>query len=253
MLEQAMEVLGLFTMTRRELGLADVARLLDRPKSTVSGWLSAMHEAGLLDRAGGPGRYRLGIRLTALGELAKHSTTLQDVAQPLLGQLARRTRETASVNVLIGTDVVNAMVVESPLPIRGAGGVGIPLPIHATAAGKVLVAWRPPEEARHLLPLRFHLFTPATIPDAATFLEHLAEVRAKGYAVADREMAPDLCALSAPVRDASREVVAAISVAAPSSRVEGSRIPALLEEIVETASEVSRLLGYVGESGDAAV
>lgn len=244
MLTQAMEVLELFSATHRELGVADVAKRLERSKSTVSGWMSAMQEVGLLDRDGSAGPYRLGIRLAALGELARRSTSAQQIATPLLEQLTRRTRETSSLNVLIGSEVVNSVVAESPLPIHSAGGIGIPMPLHATAAGKVILAWQTPERIRHLLPLRLEQFTPETISDIDTFLEQLATIREQGYSTAVGELAPDLFALSAPVRDSTGAVVCAISVTAPLSRVSPTKIPLLAQDVIETANAVSAGLGY---------
>jgi len=254
MLAQAMEVLDLFTVTRSELGLVEAAKLLGRPKSTVSGWMSAMHDVGLLDRGDNGGPYRLGIRLAALGELARRATSAQLVATPLLEQLTRRTRETTSLNVLFGSDVVNAVVVESQQPIHSAGGLGIPMPIHATAAGKVLVAWKTAEEIRHLLPLRLEQFTEHTIDDVDVFLEKLGVVREHGYSVAEGELARDLFAASAPVRDSTGEVVAAISIAAPSTRVSADKVDSIGRTLIETAAAVSRSLGYrdgaAGNEGD---
>lgn len=242
-----MEVLDLFNTTRRELGVVEVARLLDRPKSTVSGWMSAMNEVGLLDREDGMGPYRLGIRLAALGELARRSTLLQREAKPFLEQLTRRSRETSSANVLIGSSVVNSVVVESPQPILSAGGVGIPMPIHATAAGKVLVAWRPQEEIRHLLPIRLERFAPDTILDVEAFFEELSSVRKQGYAVAHAELAEDLFALSAPVRDSRGSVIGAISIAAPMWRVTDDMVPRIAEDVMATAEETSAAMGFRGE------
>lgn len=240
----AMAVLELFTTTRRELGVVDVAALMNRPKSTVSGWMSALERAGFLDRSGVSLRYRLGIRLATLGELARRSTSLQRAATPYLEVLARRTRETASANVLVGSEVVNAAVVESPRPVLVAGGIGAPMPVHATAAGKVLVAWWEEAEVRQLLPRRLVQFTERTILDVETFLEELALVREQGYSVAAGEMAVDLFALSAPVRDSTGRVVAALSVAAPLSRVADQDTSPLAEQVMEAAEKVSSALGF---------
>ena len=252
MLNKAVEVLELFSTSRREIGVAEVAKLLNRSKSTVSGWMSAMHEVGLLDRGEDGGPYRLGIKLAAFGELARRSTSIQRIARPLLEQLTRQTRETTSLNVLLGGEVVNAVSVESPQPIHSGGGVGIPMPIHATAAGKVLVAWKDPAEVRHLLPLQLAQFTPHTIADVQTFMDDLARIRAQGYAVANGELAPDLAALSAPVRDSAGVVVGAISIAAPTSRVSHERIPQFAQLLMEAAAAASAALGYRATTPDVA-
>ena len=244
MLQQAMKVFELFGPARSELGVAEVAKILGRSKSTVSGWMSAMHDVGLLDRANGGSRYRLGIRLAALGELAKRATSPQIVAAPLLEQLSKRTKETATLNALMGNEVVNTFVVESHQPIHSGGGLGIPMPIHATAAGKVLIAWKTPEEIRHLLPLRLEKFTDQTVTDIDEFIAELATVRREGYSTAVSELASDLFVASAPVRDSSGKVVAAISIAAPTSRISAKKTPSVAPDLVATAEAISRGLGY---------
>jgi DNA-binding IclR family transcriptional regulator len=249
MLQQAMQVLGLFNPTRSDLGVAEVAKILGRSKSTISGWMSAMHDAGLLDRVDAGTRYRLGIRLAALGELAKNATSAQRVAAPLLEQLAKKTKETATLNVLVGSEVVNTFVVESHQPIHSGGGLGIPMPIHATAAGKVLVAWKTREEIRHLLPLRLEKFTEDTVTDVDEFVAELSTIRRDGYSTAVGELARDLFAASAPVRDSTGAVVAAISIAAPTSRMTTEKMPSIAPDLVEIANAISKGLGYMPDAG----
>ena len=120
----------------------------------------------------------------------------------------------------------------------------MPMPIHATAAGKVLVAWKSTEEVRHLLPLQLAPFTPATITDVQSFMDELATVRRQGYSTATGELAVDLAALSAPVRDSRGIVVGAISIAAPVSRVDAARIPHLAQLLLAAAAAASAGLGY---------
>ena len=244
MLSNVVDILELFSETRPELGVAEVAKIVGRPKSTVSGWMAAMQEVGFLDRDDNGGPYRLGIRLATYGQLAQRATSVQRAASPLLQQLTRRTKETASLNELIGAEVVNTVVVESPLPIHSAGGLGIPMPVHATAAGKVLIAWRSAEDVRHLLPLRLEQFTEETITDVTVLTEQLSEIREKGYSVAEGELARDLVAISAPVRDNTGRVIAALSIAGPTSRFATPRIEAVAQDLVETAQAVSLSLGY---------
>lgn len=247
MIAKAMAVLELFTTSRRQMGVVEISELLGRPRSTVSRWLAVMERVGLLDREGETGPYRLGIRLAALGELARNSTSLQIASGPVLEALTRATKETASANQLLGSDVVNVRVVESPRPVRQAGGVGISLPVHATAAGKVLLAWRPREEVLRILPPRLGRLTPWTIDDVDTFLDALARVREQGYAVAARELAEDLLTVSAPVRDETGVVRGAITVGGPLERLDPV-LSDIIERVKEAAATVSRLLGFRPET-----
>jgi IclR family transcriptional regulator, KDG regulon repressor len=245
MINKAMAVLDLFTTSRRELGVVEIAELLGKPRSTVSRQLALMERAGWLDRDGEMGPYRLGIRLAALGELARRSTSLQRAARPYLEVLTRTTRETSSVNVLLGTDVVNASVVESPRPVLLAGGSGIPMPVHATAAGKVLLAWRTKEEVLRILPARLEQFTQETITDVDAFLAQLGAVRARGHALAIGELAEDLLAVSAPVRDSTGGVIAAVTVGGPMGRLPSESHGLLAKRVMTAALGLSHAMGYI--------
>lgn len=248
MLQNAMSVLKLFTTSRRQLGVVEIAEFLGRPKSTVSGWLAAMEEVGFLEREGRWGPYRVGIEVAALGEVARRSTSLQVGAQPHLERLGRRTRETVTANALLGLEVVNVAVVESPRPILQAAGLGLPMPLHVTAAGKVLLAWRSEEEVLKLLPPRLERFTAHTITDLDGLARELERTRSQGYSVARCEMAEDLCTVSAPVRDHTASVIGAITVGGPVSRLPLDALPGLAEQVMDTAADVSVALGHGGSA-----
>lgn len=238
MLHKAMEVFRLFTAQRKELGVVEAAELLDRPKSSVSRCLSAMHAAGFLDRSDG-GRYRISMQVAALGEMAKQSTSLQRSARPVLERLTAATGETSNLTVLADGEAVNVEAVESPRPVMHMGYVGRRFPLHASAAGKVLLAWWPGAEPE--VPLV--RCTPATITDPEVLRAELDRVRAAGYAVNWMELERDLVAVAAPVRDHRAQLVAAISISAPASRVSRATLAEACGSVVEAALHLSRALG----------
>jgi IclR family KDG regulon transcriptional repressor len=246
MLRKAMRVLSLFSPSRRELGVVETAELLNVSKSTVSRWLSAMEAAGFLARDPATARYRVSMRLAALGELAKQSTSLQRLALPALERLTARTGETSDLVILVGGDGVNVEVVQSPRPIKAVGWVGRRLPLHATAAGKALLAWKPEAEIRRLLPTPLERFTGNTLTDMDALLRHLAEIRARGYSVAAAELEEDLAGIAAPVRDHTGEVVGVLTIGAPLSRVPPESFAGYAREVVAASDLVSAELGYAG-------
>jgi IclR family transcriptional regulator, acetate operon repressor len=245
MLGKAMNVLRLFSPLRRDLGVIEAAELLGTSKSTVSRWLSAMEQAGFLAREGSNGRYRLSMELAALGDLARQSTSLQRLARPALEQLTAATGETSDLVVLEGNEAVNVDMVESPQPVKLVGWLGRRLPLHATASGKVLLAWRDPAEVQALLRLPLQRFTNATVTSTDALLRELAEVRELGYAAACGELEEDLVGIAAPVQDRHGKIVGVISIGAPLSRVPGDSIPALAKQVGDAARSVSGQLGYV--------
>ncbi|HEX6534795.1 MAG TPA: IclR family transcriptional regulator [Gemmatimonadaceae bacterium] len=244
MLRKAMEVLELFSPTRRELGVIEVAQALGRPKSTVSRWMSAIAAAGFLDRDPESGRYRLSIRVAVLGELARRSTSLQRVAREELRRLTAVTRETSSLAILVDREGMNVEAVESPHPIMHVGWVGRRFPCHATAAGKSLLAWREAGEVRQLLPKRLPRLASRTITDIDAFLHELGRVRDRGYSTAWRELEDDLAAVGAPVLDHTGAVVGAVAVSAPVSRAPLRSLAALSVPVVRAAQSISEQLGY---------
>lgn len=238
-----MDVLDLFTQQRRDLGVTEAASLLGKPKSTVSRWLAAMEESGFVDREAASGRYRLGMRLAGLGQLARQSTSLQQQAHPHLTELATATGETANLVLLSGQAGVNVEMVESPRPIKHVGWLGRQLPLHATAAGKTLLAWLPREALDRHLRGSLARFTALTITDPAALREELGRIRLQGYAEAWGELEEDLVGIGAPVRDHDDRVVAALTISAPMARTARRTIPLLAGEVVRQAASLSEALG----------
>ncbi len=238
-----MSVLELFSPTRREIGVIEAADQLGLPKGTMSRWLSAMAAAGFLDRDPTSLRYRLSTRIAVLGELARDASSLQRLALPELQWLATTTGETSNLAVLVGTEAMNILVVESPRPIMHTGWIGRRLPCHATAAGKSLIAWHRPAEIRRLLPAKLQKLASRTITDMDDFLEELVQVRARGYSIAWAEMEDDLAAVGAPVRNHTGLVVGALTIGAPVSRVPPDRLASYSEPVLKAAKSLSEQLG----------
>jgi DNA-binding IclR family transcriptional regulator len=246
MLRKAMEVLELFHGERRELGVLEVANLLGRPKSTTSRWLSEMETAGFLERDGASGRYRISMRLAALGEAARQSTSVQRLARPELQVLSAATGETANLVVLSGREAVNIEMVESLRPVKHVGWVGRRMPLHATAAGKALLAWLPQRQIKSLIKAPLAAHARNTITTVAQYMRELEVVRARGYSTSVSELEDDLSAVAAPVFDHAGGVAGAITISAPISRVPKNALAGLAPAVLSAARAVSAALGYRG-------
>jgi DNA-binding IclR family transcriptional regulator len=243
-LRQAMDILRLFNPERHDLGVVETAELLESPKSSVSRWLRAMAEAGFLVREASSGRYRLSMDLAALGELTRQATSLQRLARPRLEALANETGETSNLVILDRGAAVNVEVVQSPHPVKHVGVLGRRLPLHATAAGKVLLAWLSPEDLQRLLAAPLPRFTSRTICASDRLEEELDRVRARGYATGWKELETDLAAASAPVWDHRGKVVAAITTSAPTSRLQEDGLGNLAAQVMRAADGLSEALGH---------
>ena len=226
----------------------EVSRELRWHKSTASRLLAAMQETGLLQR-GEDRTYRLGVYLARIGVLAQSSASL-GVAQPILDRLARDTGETANLAVMSGGEVVDVALAPSPQPIKHVGWIGRQMPIHATAGGKALIAFAPPDEFRRILDRRLTRYTSHTITAPAELRQQIRSIRARRTSIAWGEFEKDLVAVAAPVFDHSGRVIAAVTVSGPMFRVSESRILDIEQKVRDAASALSRMLGYSDPAAD---
>jgi DNA-binding IclR family transcriptional regulator len=110
----------------------------------------------------------------------------------------------------------------------------------------VLLAWRDPATVRRLVPRKLPKLASRTITAMDDFQHELARVRDHGYATAWRELEDELAAVAAPVRDHSGEVVAAVAISAPVSRVPMKALASLARVAAEAAESLSSQMGYRG-------
>lgn len=222
-----------------ELGTNELGRRIGTTPSTASRLLATLEGAGLVAYAPSTGRYRLGAHLIELGNAALARLDLRDVARPHLTALVDATGETATLSIPGERDAVTVDFVQSPSLVQGVARIGRPSVAHATATGKVALAFsaRPPR-----LETPLERFTERTIVDPALLEQELAAVRARGFAEARGEREPDLNAVAAPVRDARGELVAIVGIQGPASRFRGARLHEAARLVVERARDLSAAL-----------
>jgi DNA-binding IclR family transcriptional regulator len=225
--------------------VTDIAEAIGTHKSTAARLLATLEARGLVEQDGERGRYRLGYGVI---ELARHVAATRPEL-PLLARaaceaLAEETGETVNLAVADGDAVVSIDQVLGTATVRSVNWVGQRTPLHATAAGKVLLAfgeegWRDEVLARPL-----ERFTPSTIVEADRLRDDLAKVRARGYASTRDEHEPGLSAVGAPVRASDGTVIAAVTVSGPSFRLPAARVRSLAPAVVRAGELVSQLNGW---------
>ncbi|MEO8450927.1 MAG: IclR family transcriptional regulator [Gemmatimonadota bacterium] len=244
MLKKLEVVLSLFTADRPELTGPEIAKALKRPKSTVYRLLGAVTAVGFLERDPDTARYRLGIRLATLGDLARQSTSLQRLGLRALRQVTDEVKELSTLFVLMGKAGINIDVVESKQMIMLPGLIGTPQPLHVGAGGKVLLAWKLQDEVASLLGTPLRRFTRTTITDPKAFFAELATVRKRGWAMSDGEHNDEIVGVAAPVRDHRGEVIAALTTGCPRSRATTAHVDEMVNAVMTAADELSATLGY---------
>ena len=208
-------------------------------KSTTSRLLDALERGGLV-RRDDDGRFRPGDVFVRYAWRGGAEAGLVEVARPFLARLGAETGETVNLGVARDGMVEQIAQVDSKYLIGGTNWVGRPVPLHCAALGKVLLAYG----AAPLPPGRLESRTSRTLTSRAALEENLRQVRRCGYAVTDEELEPGLVAVAAPVFRDGAEVVAALSVSAPASRLTPARIPAVAAQCAAAALGLSEVLGH---------
>jgi IclR family transcriptional regulator, acetate operon repressor len=234
--DKALAILAVFDETRPDLGVSELAGELGMHKSTVSRLLGTLERRGLVRREGE--RFAPGPELARLGALAVRGLTLAGAARPPLERLAEETAETVNLAVRDGDRALNVLQVDATHFVGVTDWTGRAAPLHATANGKVLLAF-----GDGLLG-RLTRLTPKTIVDRGQVRAELERTRAAGFAVAVEELELGLHAVAAPIFDATGSCVAAVSVSGPAYRLTEQRLPEVGRLCAAAAADVSARLGF---------
>jgi DNA-binding IclR family transcriptional regulator len=238
--ERAIAVLDALSDGSGELGTNEIARRTGINASTVSRVLATLASARIVEHVPTTGRYRLGPRLLQLGSLVLGRLDLREVARPYLQRLVRETGETATLSAPGEHDAVTIDFVQSNAVVQSVARLGRPSIAHATATGKVLLAFGEAELPGG--PLK--AYTPRTITSRHDLEHELERVRRGGYAVAVGEREPDLNAVAAPAFDGDHRLVAIVGVQGPMSRFDEDGMRAAKAPLLAAADGISSSLGW---------
>ncbi|MCS6827766.1 MAG: IclR family transcriptional regulator [Caldilinea sp.] len=241
---RAIALLKAFSDAQPEWTLNDLARATGLNKTTAFRLLSALEAEHLVMRNPLSGAYRLGVELIALGGVAMRSNPLRTVSRPTLVTLAEQSGEAATLEVLMDAHVLVLDEVAGDNPMGMTQDVGSRLPVHATATGKVLLAFSSEEQTEKLLAAPLQPLTERTVTEPEQLRRELARIRQEGFAVTQGELEPGFVAVAAPVIDRERQAAAAISVGGPSLRLTAERLPQIAAMVQMAARQISRQLGY---------
>jgi IclR family acetate operon transcriptional repressor len=214
-------------------------------KSTTSRLLLALERNGLV-RRDDHGRFLPGEMFVSFAWRGGAQAGLVAVAQPFLERLGKATGETINLGVSSNGMVEQIAQVDSTYLIGGTNWIGMSVPLHCSALGKVLLAYGAAQLApeRPDQPGQLERRTAKTITTEAALRAELAGVRARGYAVTDEELEPGLVAVAAPIYGYDGSVVAALSVSGPASRMARDGLAAAASQCAEEAAGLSAVLGY---------
>jgi DNA-binding IclR family transcriptional regulator len=193
--------------------------------------------------------YTLGMKLIDWGNKALEKIDLKTVSHPHLLRMAHETRESYYVAVLDEYEVIIIDRADTPEIWRMVARLGLRSPVHATATGQVLISELDSETVDSVVTAHgLKKFTTLTITSLPRLRKRLKFVRENGYAVANAEYKPDLCAVAVPIRDHRGRVAASLMTALHSDRArkDRQRIREIVGLLKREAEVISREIGYSG-------
>ena len=223
--------------------LSDLAAASAQPVASVYRALAALQARGLVEQIGPDQRLHIGPAAFRLGCAYQGRARLADRARPLLADLAQDSGETAALVQWLGDGAVVLAESAPAQDIRAALPPGTRLALHASAAGKALVAWGGPDRAEATLAMGLERLTSLTLTSDTALLRDLSRARERGFALDDQESAEGLRGVAAPVCDETGLAVAALAVCGPAFRLGLSDAMRLGASLRETADRLTEAIG----------
>jgi IclR family acetate operon transcriptional repressor len=238
-IDRGAELLVRVLESEQPVALADLVSASGIPKSTASRLVSALERQGLVEQDGERGRLRPGPAILRVAERGLLERSVVELARASLDTLSESSGETINLAVPARHGVEHVAEVESRHFLGAGQWLGRSVDYHCTAVGKVFMGF-----GRAPLPVPpLAQMTPYTVTDPARLRLELAIVRREGFAEAVDELEVGLAAIAAPVRGAGGEVVAALSISGPTTRMTSERIAELKPILIDEARTLSRRLG----------
>lgn len=243
---RALDLLEQFQEGDAELGITDLSNRLNLQKNNVFRLVVTLKAKNYIEMNTSTGKYRLGIKTRALGQVARRVIDFASHARPFLSDLKQQCHETCYFSVIKDGYTYYLESVESDLPVRVAQQVGSSRPLYCTAAGRVQLAFMEPQRQMNLLSgSEMRLLTARTITDPDVLKNELNKVAQKGYAIDDQEHDAGVMEIAAPVFDSNGAIIGALSILGPEMRLAGNRLEnELLPLLCQSASRLSLVLGH---------
>ncbi len=242
--DHAVDLLDAMARAGRAIGVSELARQTGLSKATVHHLLATLEARRFVMQDPHSSLYRLGWALYELGSAVVRDVELSRVARPFLDRLANQTGESVLLSVLDEDAVLYLDRGEAPSGLRMVANAGRRSPLHATASGKVLLAFaNDPQILERILGSPLPKLTSTTTTDPSTLRSQLAEVRLRGYATCWQEREVGLCSLAVPLRDYTGAVVGSLAVAGPESRLSPRTLTAHLSPLRAVAHDIELHLG----------
>jgi len=246
---RATRVLSLFSLNKPRLGISEISRALDLHKGTVQGLVRTLVQEGFLQQDSETRKYQLGPKIYELGVVLAGSLEVNQKASNPAHQLAKRTQHLVRIAILDNDSALITLdAYPRSLPFLSRQ-FGPRAPLYCTAVGKALLAFlEQPEVDVYLEQTELTPYTANTLIQKDQLLRDLEETRQRGYSINREEHLLSRSAVGAPIFERRGRLSASMSLVGYPSYILGKHMESLAKEVMNTALEISRSMGYFQET-----
>src|SRR5215213_9428088 len=206
------QILEALAAAGQPMRLTALANHLGEPKARMHRHLSTLKYLGFVEQDAQTDFYRLGLKLAHVGQAAMEQFELRRLAEPYAIKLRDLTGQTIVLSIPANGDAIVSAAWEFPNPVMISIKLGYRLPAHASAQGRLTLAFSPPELQSRLLSRKLAAYTPRTSTDAAHLRDRLAAIRKQLYEVAVDETLLGIATVAAPILNFRNELIGVIAV-----------------------------------------
>lgn len=242
--DNALKIMEIFANERAELGVSELSRKMQLGKSTTYRLLATLERRGFVVQNTVNGKYKLGIKIANIGTTVLQRISITSEARLHMEELSNAMGESTHLALYNQGDITFIDKVNGRNHAIMKSIVGSNKQAYCTATGKMLLSWLPSEKLEEYLQnVKLQQITPYTIIDVVELADELSAIKKQGYSEDRQESEEGLVCYAAPIRNGTGEVIAAVSISGPFSRMtEGKEL--LVASIKNTAQNISKSCGF---------
>lgn len=247
-INRALDILEQLSQSAKPIGPTEISKSTGISKSTVCRLLFTLYTREYVERHETDGKYSIGPKLIALVSCYIGSLELQTEARPYLSMLASDLNLTTHLGILDGNEVIYIEKLDHFPTKQLYSQIGYRVPAYCSSLGKCLLSRYSGEDLKRIIGCsRFKTYTPNTLPDMEALKKQLRQIRDQGWAMDNQEYEKDHMCVGAPIYDYRGEIIAAVSASGTSEVITPKYLPAVVDEVKQTAKLISKCMGYLSE------
>ncbi len=231
--------------SRKPVGVTDLAKVFQSSKATIYRHIQALVKHGFARQDEESNRYEAGIKLLVMGETLRERFTILNVARNQMSMLREATGQAISLCTLVNDEVIALELLQGRTVVEFGVKPGTKMDFHATAHGKIALAYGPPRLLESLAQVSLKSWTSETIKNISALKKAVKAVRQRGWATAANEIVPGVNALAAPIFDHREVYAGAIAIIGSTHLIGAKPKAALIDLVTSAAHQISRDLGSV--------